>query len=159
VAQLQGDSPDRSALRDLVERYALAVDSRDIDRVVDLFTEDGVLLSHLMPGTEETPLERRGHEKLRRALELGLAQYTATTHLIGGQAVEVQGDTAEGTTVCLAHHLYGADGGDRLLLMAIRYYDTYAKEHGVWRFSQRRLRLDWREDRPLASPAETETTQ
>ncbi len=151
LAHLEGDSPDKIALRDLVERYALAVDSRDIETVVHLFTEDGVMLSHLMPGTEETPFERRGHEQLRRALELGLAQYKATTHIIGGQVVELYGDEADGTVACLAHHVCGTDAGERLLVMAIRYQDRYRRQDGSWRFAQRRLRLEWREDRPVST--------
>jgi ketosteroid isomerase-like protein len=151
MAQLDGDSADRIALRDLVERYAWAVDARDIDAEVGLFAEEGVLLSHLMAGTEETPLERRGHTQLRRALELGLAQYQRTTHVIGGQVVELAGDEARGTTQCLAHHVYRAgDGADRLLVMAIRYHDRYCKQDGSWRFAERRLRLEWRDDRSLA---------
>jgi ketosteroid isomerase-like protein len=152
MTHLVGDSNDRVHLRDLVERYAMAVDARDIDAVVHLFTEDGVLLSHLMPGTEESPLERRGHEQLRRALEIGLARYRRTTHIIGGQVVELDGDEAEGTTVCVAHHLHETDDGDELVVMAIRYHDRFTKKHGSWRFSERRLQLEWREGRPLRSP-------
>jgi uncharacterized protein (TIGR02246 family) len=143
-------SADRMALRDLVDRYAQAVDQRDIDAVVHLFTEDGVLLSHLMPGTEETPLERRGHDQLRRSMELGLAQYTSTTHVIAAQVVELAGDDAGGTTTCLAHHVYAGDeGGERLLVMAICYRDRYRRHHGGWRFAERRLELQWSDDRPL----------
>lgn len=150
MAHLEGGTADRIALRELVERYALAVDARDLDTVVGLFTEDGVMLSHLMPGTEETPFERRGHGQLRRALELGLAQYKRTTHVIGGQVIELEGDEATGATVCLAHHVYGTDdGGERLLVMAIRYGDRYRRQDGFWRFGERRLKLEWREDRPL----------
>lgn len=150
MALLEGDDADRIALRGLVERYAQAVDARDIETVVRLFTEDGIMLSYLMPSTEEKPIERRGHEQLRRALELGLAQYEATTHVIGGQIVELEGECAEGTTLCLAHHVYRADDGDeRLLVMAIRYHDRYTKHHGSWRFAERRLHLEWQEDRPL----------
>jgi uncharacterized protein (TIGR02246 family) len=152
MENLESDGADRIALRDLVERYALAVDARDIDTVVNLFTEDGVMLSHLMPGTEGTPLERQGHEQLRRALELGLAQYRRTTHVIGGQVIQIEGDESVGTVACLAHHVYGTDQGDeRLLVMAIRYHDHYSKRQGSWRFAERRLRLEWREDRPLSS--------
>jgi hypothetical protein len=152
MGNFESDTADRIALRDLVERYALAVDARDIDTVVHLFTEDGVMLSHLMPGTEGTPLERRGHEQLRRALELGLGQYKRTTHVIGGQVIEFEGDESVGAVECLAHHVYGTDeGDDRLLIMAIRYHDRYTQREGPWRFAERRLRLEWREDRPFSN--------
>lgn len=150
MAPDEGRLADRIALRELVERYAQAVDQRDIDTVVNLFTEDGVLLSHLMPGTEETPLERRGHDQLRRSMELGLARYTSTTHVIATQVVDLAGDDASGTTTCLAHHVYAGDeSGERLLVMAICYRDRYRRQHGSWRFAERRLELQWSDDRPL----------
>jgi len=152
VGTLDVDSAERLALRELVERYAQSVDARDVDGVTHLFTEDGAMLSHLFPGTEETPYERVGHTKIHRALELGLAQYLATTHMIGAHVVELDGAEGDGVVVCMAHHVYDdpEGAGRRLLVMAIRYEDRYAKEHGMWRFAERRLRLLWREDRPLA---------
>lgn len=152
MSHLPTDIEDRIELRALVEEYARAVDARDVGTVVSLFTEDGRLLSHLSPGTEVEPLVRQGHDKLRRALDAGLAQYLGTTHVIGGQVLELDGPSASGTTVCLAHHVYeaGDPPGRRLLVMAIRYEDTYVRHHGLWRFAERCLRLDWRDDRPLA---------
>lgn len=157
MTHLPTDTEDRIELRALVEEYARAVDAKDVDAVVALFTEDGRLLSHLMPGTEVEPLVRQGHDKLRRALDAGLTPYERTTHVIGGQVLELDGATASGTTVCLAHHLYDAvdPPGRRLMVMAIRYEDSYVRHHGLWRFAERRLRLDWRDDRPLADGGET----
>jgi hypothetical protein len=148
------DVADRLGLRDLVERYAQAVDAKDVDTVVGLFTGDGRLVSHIPPGTDESPLEQQGHEQLHRALELGLARYRATTHMIGGQVVEADGDGATGVTVCRAHHLYdsrrnGSEGGSRMLVMALRYHDRYVRSAAGWRFAERLLRLDWLEDRPF----------
>ena len=145
---------DRLALRELVERYAQAVDAKDVDTVVGLFTEDGRLVSHIPPGTDESPLEQQGHQQLHRALELGLARYRVTTHMIGGQVVEADGEGATGLTVCRAHHLYdsrrnGSEGGSRMLVMALRYQDRYVRTGQGWRFGQRLLRLDWLEDRPF----------
>ena len=34
--------------------------------------------------------------------------------------------------------------------MAVRYEDDYVLESGAWRFDQRQLRLDWRDDRTMA---------
>lgn len=81
-----------------------------------------------------------------------MAPYLATTHVVGGQVLDVDtdGERARGETVCLAHHVYQRDEGRRLLVMAVRYQDEYVRESGVWRFAERQLRLDWRDDRPLA---------
>ncbi|HLX89844.1 MAG TPA: nuclear transport factor 2 family protein [Acidimicrobiales bacterium] len=145
------DLEDRIELRALVEEYGRAVDAKDVPAVVALYTEDGRMLSHLLPGTEVEPFIRTGHDQLRRALDAGLAMYLQTTHIIGGQVLELEGATARGSTVCLAHHVYEPpdEQGRRLLVMAIRYEDRYAHRGGLWRFSERRLRLEWREDRAL----------
>ncbi len=82
----------------------------------------------------------------------GLERYLGTTHLVGGQVLDIEddGEHASGETVCLAHHVYERDGVRRLLVMAVRYEDRYVREAGAWRFAERQLRLDWRDDRPMA---------
>ena len=147
----QSDLEARIELRALVEAYARGVDAKDVPAVVALFAEDGRMLAHLPPGTEDEPLVRAGHEQLRRALDAGLAMYRQTTHIIGGHVLELDGPTARGWTACLAHHVYDAPDGSglRLLLMAVRYEDQYAQHEGRWRFAERRLRLEWQDDRPL----------
>lgn len=146
------DTGTRLELRNLVESYARAVDAKDVGAVVDLFEPDGRLLSHLLPGTEDEAFVRTGHGQLGRALEAGLAPYRQTTHIIGGQTLDGPLDAEEvaGLTVCMAHHVYDDDNDmPRLLVMAIRYHDTYSHRSGAWRFAERRLRLDWREERAL----------
>jgi hypothetical protein len=36
-----------------------------------------------------------------------------------------------------------------MLVMAVRYTDTYARHPDGWRFAERELHLDWRQDRAL----------
>lgn len=151
MSPLHSDVEDRIELRTLVEEYARAVDAKAVDDVVALFVEDGRLLSHLQAGTEVEPLVRSGHDQLRRALDAGLAPYRQTTHVVGGQVLELEGDSAHGWTQCLAHHVYDAADGPRLFVMAIRYEDEYVRVHGLWRFAERRLRLEWQDDRALGS--------
>lgn len=149
-ASLRSDLGDKMALRELVERYAQAVDAKDGAAAAALFTEDGRLVSHLMPGTEDEPLVRSGRAKVQRALEMGLAQYRLTTHVIGGQVIEdLSAERAAGVTQCLAHHLVEEDGHQRLMVMAIRYHDSYARSAEGWRFAERRLKLEWRTERRL----------
>jgi hypothetical protein len=73
------------------------------------------------------------------------------THVVGGQVLDHLGAAdARGTTACLAHHVYTDDrGAERLLVLAIRYEDRYLRQEGSWRFAERRLRLQWSDDRPL----------
>jgi uncharacterized protein (TIGR02246 family) len=143
-----GAVADRLALRDLVDAYASHVDRRRAEGVAALFTSDGRLVSRL-GGEDGEPIVRTGRLEIAAALVAGLERYQATTHIVGGQVVEIEGDGATGATVCLAHHVYENGGGRRLLVMAVRYADRYAREDGRWLFAERQLHLDWREDRAL----------
>ena len=148
--EAQRDIAVRVALRLLVDTYARDVDRRDTTAVADLFTEDGRLVTHFHPGPDGLPSVRSGRAEIVSALVAGLRPYRATTHIVGGQVVTIAGDGATGETACLAHHLYERDGGPRLLVMAVRYRDTYVHAAGSWRFAERQLRLDWRHDYPMA---------
>jgi ketosteroid isomerase-like protein len=142
----------RVALRHLVDTYAHHVDGGDAEAVAGLFTEDGRLVAHFAAGRDGSPTVRSGRAEITAALVAGLRPYLGTTHVVGGQVLDLDadGERARGETVCLAHHLYERDGARRLLVMAVRYQDDYVCESGVWRFAQRQLRLDWRQDHPLA---------
>jgi hypothetical protein len=142
----------RVALRLLVDTYARDVDRRDTGAVARLFSADGRLIAHFYTGPNGTSPVRTGRAEIAAALVAGLERYLTTTHVVGGQVVEIDsaGGHASGETVCLAHHIYERDGLRRLLVMAVRYQDEYVCESGTWRFAERQLRLDWRDDRPVA---------
>jgi len=143
------DVAARQALRLLVDRYAQCVDRGDTEAVAALFSAQGRLVAHFHPGRDGSPTVRTGRTEIAAALVAGLAPYLGTTHVVGGQVVDLEADHAQGETVCLAHHLYERDGERRLLVMAVRYQDDYVCESGVWRFAERQLRLDWRHDHPI----------
>lgn len=138
---------DRVALRELVDSYAQHVDRRQAASVAALFTADGRLVSRLHQAASEAPIVRRGRHEIAAALVAGLDRYVATTHVVGGQVVSIDGDAATGDAVCLAHHVYESHGSRRMLVMAVRYTDTFARQAEGWGFAERQLHLDWREDR------------
>lgn len=58
-------------------------------------------------------------------------------------------DAATGVSYCLAHHVK-VDGQTRSLMIAsIRYLDQFVKMDGHWYFRQRKLMVDWVDNRPL----------
>ena len=57
----------------------------------------------------------------------------------------VDGDSATGTTYCIAHHLTGADD----FVMHIRYEDAYVRTADGWRIAARNLRLLWTANLPV----------
>ncbi len=95
------DTADRVELRALVDRYALAADSRDRAGFAGVFTADGVLA--IGPGGGLV-----GPDAIPAPLDYLDAHYTHTMHFIGTHDVVLDGDTATGTVYCLAHHLWRA---------------------------------------------------
>ncbi len=144
---------DKVALRDLVDSYAQYVDRRDALSVAALFTADGRLVSRLHNAAGDAPIVRRGRHEIAAALVAGLDRYVATTHVVGGQVVTIEGDSATGDAVCLAHHVYESHGSRRMLVMAVRYTDKFARQPEGWGFAERQLHLDWREDRIMEDRA------
>jgi SnoaL-like domain len=57
---------------------------------------------------------------------------------------------ATGEAYCLAHHVTVEGGKRRLMLAALRYLDTFVKLDGAWLFAERRLYVDWLEERALS---------
>ena len=59
-------------------------------------------------------------------------------------------DRATGEAYCLAHHVT-VDGAKRQLMVAsLRYLDTFVKNQGEWLFAERKLYVDWLENRQLS---------
>ncbi len=141
---------DRLALADLVTEYALAVDQRRIDDVVALFTENGRLAIYTgSPGDGPPRQERLGHEAIAKAMRV-LNAFDTTTHFVGQHTAVVDGDRAEGTTYCLAHHLRGEAPDRTVFIMSIRYLDRFVRTADGWRLQERVLAVDWEETRTLA---------
>jgi hypothetical protein len=91
-----------------------------------------------------------GRESLTPVFE-NLNAYEVTMHFNGQSTVALDGDRATGETYCLAHHVYGADGGRELMIAAIRYRDRFVRSDATWRFAERRLYVLWTETRPLGA--------
>jgi len=80
-----------------------------------------------------------------------LKKYDATTHFVGQSTIlSLTDEQASGETYCLAHHVSVADGKRHLMIASLRYLDTFVKEDGGWLFAERRLYVDWTEERALS---------
>jgi hypothetical protein len=83
-----------------------------------------------------------------------LKNYDTTVHFNGQSTVVLDGHTASGVTYCLAH-LIKADGSARnMLIVSIRYLNTFVKYDEVWLISQRKAMVDWTGTRSLPRPAD-----
>jgi hypothetical protein len=80
-----------------------------------------------------------------------LNRYDATMHFVGQSTIlSLTPDKGTGETYCLAHHLTIAGEKRRLMIAALRYYDTFVKIEAEWLFAERLLYVYWIEERVLS---------
>lgn len=117
------------AIRQLVGRYCLALDMRDLDALCGLFPED----VNVGRGTTG-----------RRALKVWFddtlrEQFTGTAHVTGNHVIEFDdADHARGAVYSRNEH----ETGDQWVIMTMLYWDRYERIDGAWYF-RRRLPLYW----------------
>jgi hypothetical protein len=79
-----------------------------------------------------------------------LNKYAATQHFVGQSTIlTLTVDRSTGEAYTMAHHLTVEGGKRRLMIAALRYDDTFVKKDGTWLFAERKLYVDWLEERAL----------
>jgi ketosteroid isomerase-like protein len=145
-----GEAADRLAIRELVEAYAHCADRRDANGQMSLFTADTHFVVY-MNAKDATPSEELHSREALAPVFAELNKYEATTHFLGQSTIfTLTEDSATGEAYCLAHHVTLEGGKRRLMLASLRYLDTFVKNDGSWRFAERRLYVDWMEERALS---------
>jgi hypothetical protein len=113
-------------IRQLASRYALALDSRDLDQLVSLFVDD------VRVG------EGVGRDALRAQFDRSLREVQRTFLLVGTHVIDlVDADNATGSVYCKGE----IQAGERWIHQAILYSDRYARRDGTWLFVRRMHRL------------------
>lgn len=117
------------AIRQLVAKYCLALDMRDLDGLCGLFPED-VRVSRTQRG--------------RRALKVWFdqtlrEQFTGTAHVTGNHIIDFEEPNhARGLVYSRNEH----ETGDEWIIMTMMYWDRYERIEGTW-LIRRRLPLYW----------------
>jgi SnoaL-like domain len=144
------EAADRLAIRQLIEAYAHCADRRDAKGQMALFTTDTHFVVYMNAKDPKPSQELHSREALAPVFA-ELNKYDATTHFIGQSTIfTLTPDRATGEAYCLAHHVTVDGGKRRLMVASLRYLDTFVKIAGAWLFSERRLYVDWMEERPLS---------
>jgi ketosteroid isomerase-like protein len=122
-------------IRQLAARYALAVDSRDLDALVGLFVDD------VGAGPDGV-----GRPALRRTFDRSLRAVGVTVLHVGTHVIDlVDTDHATGSVYCRAE----VEDGSRWVTQAILYQDRYERRDGRWYFERRRHLLFYGAEVPL----------
>lgn len=127
---------DLEAIRSLTQRYARAVDAKDIDAVGALFHPDAQV------------------EGLRGAAPIGPyldamrnapAAFAASMHVLGDPLVTFTpgADEASSDTYAVVHQLREADAPEGDLTLGMRYFDQLVRHDGTWVIVHRRTATMW----------------
>jgi hypothetical protein len=128
-------------IQQLCYRYALAVDSRDMDSLVRLFVADVRVGKGIV-----------GREALKEWYTGALRTVGATVHFVGNHTVDVANETeADGVVYC-REEIEDLTGGTWRSGL-IQYWDRYRRVEGEWLFVRRRVRR-WLTTEPF-SPGPT----
>jgi len=143
------EAADRLAIRELVEAYAHCADRRDAKGQLALFTADTHFVVY-MNAKDPTPSQELHSREALAPVFTDINKYAATMHFVGQSTIlSLTADRGTGEAYCLAHHLTVDGAKRRLMVAALRYYDTFAKMDGAWLFAERLLYVDWIEERAL----------
>lgn len=131
---------DHIAIERLMYRYARCADHKDYAGFGDVFTGDAVF--------DYSGREVAGLGSIREMM-LALEKYHTTQHRVQNVLYDVNGDSAEGETYCVASHLIDEDGATHKIDMAIIYRDRLARTASGWRIALRRFELLWTRTSPV----------
>ena len=117
---------DRAEIQELGQRYCRCIDDNDWTRLRTLFTDGAAMAG------------QTGGDAVVATLRAIRSGYGRTIHTAYGLVLEeLDGDHARGYVPSSAQ----LDIGGEFVVSAIRYFDTYAKVGGAWRFASRDLRF------------------
>jgi hypothetical protein len=142
---------DRIAISELINNYSRFADRREPQRQANLFTDNATIeIFHSEPGNNKPDTVLHGKGEFITGFET-LKKYDVTMHFNGQSTIHINGDSATGEVYCLAHHVWTENGKRMLMVMGIRYYDTYVRKNNDWLFAKRKLIFDWIDKRPSTS--------
>ena len=112
------------AIRQLAYRYAWATDSRNLDALVSLFTDD-----------VRVGRNRSGREALRADFDRQLREIGVSILNVGNHIIDFEDDDhAHGIVYCRAE----IQDGERWIVQAIQYQDQYERRQNDWYFVRRK---------------------
>jgi ketosteroid isomerase-like protein len=128
------ESTAYEAIRQLAARYAIAIDSRDLDALVSCFVDD-----------VQVRRDAFGRDALRAVFAEQLRAIGVSILNVGTHRIElVDADHARGLVYCHAQ----IEDGDRWIHQQILYRDTYERRGREWFFVRRVHELFYGEEAP-----------
>ena len=130
---------EEAALRRTDEIYALGADRKDKTLWREILAGDCRI--------EGPGFAIDGVEANLQSIDALANLFRRTLHKVHSQVVRIDGNKATGETYCTADHLM--KDSDQILRWSIRYLDEWRREGQMWRFTLRKLIVEWEELVPV----------
>ena len=136
----QQEISDRYEIQDLVYYYAHLIDSKQIDDLRNVFTEDAFIdysvYGGSVGGLEDTL------DFLRKSLDSSI--FPNSQHLNANVQIQVQGDTGSGRVMCFnPMEMVVEEGKTHTFLLGLWYVDEYRRTPAGWRICRRVEEKSW----------------
>jgi len=136
---------DKMAIKYVVDEFSNLADTKEIDKQVLLFTEDGEVES--ITNGQSNIL--KGREQLKQAFSGFLANFHTVYHQNGQQTINLQGDKAEATNYCRVILVGKQNDKEMKTTLYVIYKDSFVKQNGKWLIAHRLSNFVWRETTPV----------
>jgi ketosteroid isomerase-like protein len=131
---------DRLEIQDLMVEYCYAIDNRDWDALDNVFTPDAIIDYSEMVGVKGTLPE------IKEFLAKSMSVVAACQHIITTSQIKIDGDRAQGRTICTNPMALQPDG--HVMLLGLWYRDEFVRTDKGWRISSRYEENCWRYNVP-----------
>ncbi len=133
---------DRSEIRDVLARYARAIDRADGELLKGCYHPDAI---EEHAGRYEGNAHQYVDEAMPRVMQMGPMQ-----HLLGTSHFDFDGDTAYVETYIWTFARFRQNNEDVDTFTGGRLVDRFERRDGEWKIAHRRTVFDWNRDTPTA---------
>ncbi|MEL4306815.1 nuclear transport factor 2 family protein [Joostella sp. CR20] len=134
---------DKMAIKNVVDVFSNLADTKEIDKQVLLFTEDGIVESY---ADGEISSSLKGRQQLKDAFSGFLSNFHTVYHQNGQQTIdELTSDTAKTTSYCRVILVGTQEGKEIKTTLYTIYKDEFVKLDGVWLIKKRQSNFVHRE--------------
>ncbi len=131
---------DKLALKELVDKFSILADTKEVDKQVLLFTQNATVET-IINGKSTGILN--GRKQIGDAFTSFLGRFEIVYHLNGQQEVTISGNNAKGISYCLVILIATNNGKKMKTTFGIYYNDEYVKQDDKWLIAKRISNFKW----------------
>lgn len=133
---------NKMAIKEVIDVFSNLADTKEIDKQVLLFSEDGIVES--ITNGQSNVL--KGREQLKQAFTDFLSGFEIVYHQNGQQTInELTENTAQTTSYCQVILIGEQDGKQIKTTLYTIYNDSLVKKEDKWLIAHRKSNFIWRE--------------